>query len=116
MKIKATSFADPADLRAYNRARLAGKTHEQALEVGDNGQGAFLDLSTVAGTGPACALHGRGNLGKHVRVVYEGKQVVCHVRDLSPDGVCDLNPDACSELGLTPPVLTTVDLFFDEEE
>jgi hypothetical protein len=111
MKIRATSFADRSDLLAYNRAVISGKSPRDALSVGDNGLGAS-NLSTVAGTGPCCALHGRENLGKRVKVILGIRSVECDVRDVSPSGVCDLNPDACAELGLIPPVDTTVEMFF----
>jgi hypothetical protein len=35
----ATTFADHADIEAYNRAKAGGASEEQALEVGDNGIG-----------------------------------------------------------------------------
>jgi hypothetical protein len=111
MRIRATSFADVADLLAFNRAKRSGATDQQALEKGDNGLGAS-GLSTVAGTGPCVALHGHGNLGRSVRVVYGQKSVECDVRDVAPDGVCDLNPDACAALGLFPPVSDEVEIFF----
>ena len=108
---KATSFADPADLRAFNRARRNGKTTLEALEVGDNGVGAW-GHSTVAGTGPCCALSPTV-AGFHplrmVRIFYGEKHVDADVRDIAPGGVIDLNPDACEELGLKPPVDVMVD-------
>ena len=106
-RIRATSFADPADLLAYNRAVKNGKTPEQALEVGDNGLGSH-GLSTVSGTGPCCAFS--GNYGRIVRVFYGEKSVDCDVRDFGPRDVIDLNPDACKELGLVPPVSVFVDI------
>jgi hypothetical protein len=108
---RATSFADAADLRAFNRAKRDGKTTQEALEVGDNGCGAW-GHSTVAGTGPCCALAptvaGFRPL-RMVRIFYGEKHVDADVRDIAPRGVIDLNPDACQELGLKPPVSTLVD-------
>lgn len=108
---RATSFGDVADLRAFNRAKRDGKTSQEALEVGDNGVGAW-GHSTVAGTGPCVALAptvaGFRPL-RMVRVFYGEKYVDADVRDIAPRGVIDLNPDACSELGLKPPVATFVD-------
>ena len=108
---RATSFADVADLLAFNRARRSGHTEDEALEVGDNGCG-VSGLSTVKGTGPCVALS-RNTQGfrlyRTVRVFYGERFVDCDVRDVSPRGVIDLNPDACSELGLTPPVDVMVD-------
>ena len=108
---RATSFANSADLLAFNRAKRDGKTTEEALEVGDNGVGAW-GHSTVAGTGPCVALAptvaGFRPL-RMVRVFHGEKHVDADVRDIAPRGVIDLNPDACEELGLTPPVSTLVD-------
>ena len=108
---RATSFADVADLRSFNRAKRDGKTTEEALAVGDNGVGAW-GHSTVAGTGPCCALaktvEGFRPL-RVVRIFYGEKHVDADVRDIAPSGVIDLNPDACEELGLAPPVSTFVD-------
>jgi len=109
-RIRATSFADPADLRAYNRARFNGKSHSEALAVGDNGLGAG-GLSTVAGTGPCCAFADFPKYrGKLVRVFYGEKHVDCDVRDAGPSGVIDLNPDAVNALGLRPPLSVMVDI------
>ena len=112
IRLRATSFADAADLRAYNRALQSGRTGRQALEVGDNGIGAW-GKSTVAGTGPCVALspHFSGfRPGRILRVTFGEKFVDCDVRDIGPEEVVDLNPDACAELGLKPPVSTFVDV------
>ena len=106
-RIKATSFADVEDLRRYNRAVRSGKSPTEALSVGDNGLGSH-GLSTVAGTGPCCAF--AEGYGRIVRVFYGEKHVDCDVRDLGPRDVIDLNPDACNELGLRPPVSVMVDI------
>jgi len=109
-RMRATSFADPADLRAFNR-KVGEIGTQAALEYGDNGLGAW-GRSTVAGTGPCVALHpgtpgfSRGRL---VRVVFGERHVDCDVRDIAPAGVIDLNPDACEELGLKPPISVLVD-------
>lgn len=113
----ATSFADPADLRGYNRALWDNKTVHDGLLVGDNGLGAWSQ-STVSGTGPCVALPrdivleatGSTKLPKRlVRVFFGEKSVDCQVRDIAPHGIIDLNPDACKELGLVPPVKVMVD-------
>jgi len=111
IRMKATSFADEADLRAFNRAIHEGKSTREGLEVGDNGMGAW-GKSTVKGTGACVALspHVAGfRRGGLVRVFYGEKHVDCDVRDIAPENVIDLNPDACAELGLKPPVATFVD-------
>jgi hypothetical protein len=101
--MKATSFADVADLIEYNKCIRKGMTPEQAFEYGDNGLGS-TQLSTVSGTGPAVALPHPWK-SRHVRVSFGAKVVDCEVRDTAPHGVIDLNPDACFALGLEPPVL-----------
>lgn len=120
MKMMASSFADPADVAAYKKAKAQGKTDNEARAVGDNGVGCWGD-STVAGTGPACALHksliesrwGKSwkKTGKHktVRVRYGNSEIVCALKDICGmrDRI-DLNPDAVAAIGLTPPILVTV--------
>jgi len=110
-RMRATSFADAEDLRRYNRAISSGRTSQQALEVGDNGLGAW-GKSTVAGTGPCVALspHTAGfSRGRLVRVFFGEKSVDADVRDIGPENVIDLNPDAVAELGLKPPLDVMVD-------
>jgi len=107
----ATSFADEADLRAFNRAIHEGKSPRASLADGDNGVGAW-GKSTVKGTGPCVALspHTENfNRARLVRVFFGEKYVDCDVRDIAPEGIIDLNPDACAALGLVPPVKTHVD-------
>lgn len=111
IRMRATSFADAEDLRRYNRAIHEGKSSREALEVGDNGIGAW-GKSTAEGTGPCVALspHVAGfRRGGLVRVFYGEKSVDADVRDIAPEDVIDLNPDACAALGLKPPVSTHVD-------
>jgi hypothetical protein len=104
--MKATSFADVQDLVTYNRLVRSGMSPARALNWGDNGMGS-TGLSTVAGTGPCVALPHPWN-AKHVNVTFNNRSVLCEVRDTAPDGVIDLNPDACAALGLKPPVLEQV--------
>ena len=111
IRLTATSFADEADLRAFNRAIQEGKSPRESLSVGDNGLGAW-GKSTVKGTGPCVALSPHSphfNRTRLVRVFFGEKHVDCDVRDIAPEGVIDLNPDACEALGLRPPVKTLVD-------
>jgi hypothetical protein len=103
--VKATSFADLSDLLEYNRCIRKGMTPEAAFEYGDNGLGS-TELSTVQGTGAAVALpHPWRTRTVRVTCAGTGKTADCEVRDTAPFGVIDLNPDACTALGLTPPVL-----------
>ena len=110
-RLRGTSFADPSDLRAFNRALSEGRSSREALETGDNGLGAS-GKSTVAGTGPCVALARTVEgfrFGRLLRVFYGERHVDADVRDVAPEGVIDMNPDCCSELGLTPPVSVMVD-------
>lgn len=111
IRMRATSFADEEDLRRFNRAIQQGKSSREALETGDNGIGAW-GKSTVRGTGPCVALspHVVGfRRGGMVRIFFGEKHVDADVRDVAPENVIDLNPDACEALGLKPPVSTLVD-------
>jgi hypothetical protein len=118
---KASSFADPADVKAFEDCKAEGKTDQECFKVGDNGIGFWGD-STVEGTGPSCAVtpeamiarwgevaHARFRL---VQVDANGHSAIVVVKDTMPHeanvtngAVIDLNPDACRELRLTPPVL-----------
>jgi hypothetical protein len=37
--VVASSFADPADIRAFKKCKATGKTDQQCFKVGDNGIG-----------------------------------------------------------------------------
>ncbi len=118
MKVYASSFADPADIAAFRRAKARGLSDQQAFKVGDNGIGCWGDR-TDQGTGPACALPPEDwkPLGPKARlakvcVIANGRSVTCLLKDTMParrnitnNAGIDLNPDAIAALGLTPPVL-----------
>jgi hypothetical protein len=123
-KVKATSFADPADIHAFQRCKERGGTDKECFAKGDNGIGLW-DQSCAEGTGPCCALPpedyieqwGSINVAKNKLVLVErlGKSVICDCRDRMPyrkfitNGAgIDLNPDACKALGLRPPASATV--------
>ncbi len=117
--VKATSFADPADVAAYRRAKAAGKSDEEAFAVGDNGVGCWGDDCTTEH--PFCALPpedmcerwGSVEAARHraVKIVVNGVTLICPLGDRMPSrrhitngaGI-DLNPAACAALHLTPPV------------
>ena len=119
--VKASSFADPADVRAFRRCKSRGKSDQECFKVGDNGIGCWGD-STVEGTGPSCALPpedmeekwGSVKASKHklVEVSANGKNITCVLKDRMPRrkniknaaGI-DLNPDAVRQLGLEPPIM-----------
>lgn len=122
-KVKASSFADPADIRAFKAAKERGASDQQAFRVGDNGVGVFGD-SVVEGTGASCALPpedmiekwGSIAAAKHkpVEVTANNKTIVAVLKDRMPHkknitngaGI-DLNPDACRELGFEPPIMVS---------
>lgn len=116
--VKASSFADPADITAFKRCRAAGNSEEFCFGKGDNGLG-FGIYDTTEGSGPCCALppedwaqFGRAAHLKKVNVSANGITIVCELRDTMPHkknikngaGI-DLNPDACRALGLRPPIM-----------
>ena len=107
----ATSFADPADIRAFDKCKESGKSDYECFAVGDNAIGLWGD-STRAGTGPCCALpsvawHEYYSTARKKNVIVEanGKTATVELKDTSGSrDVIDLNPDACALLGLAPPV------------
>ncbi len=118
----ASSFADPADVAAYKRAKAEGWSDQQAFRVGDNAIGFWGD-STAEGTGASCAVTpdamraqwGTMALAKHklVHVTIGTKSIMCTVKDTLPhvpkhNVVIDLNPDAVRALGFEPPLMMPV--------
>lgn len=114
--VKATSFADPADVKAFRKCKAAGGSDQDCFKVGDNGVGKWGDDCTQ-GNGPICALppeewqqFGAQARGKKVIVTHGDKQVIAGLRDTMPHyasihngaGI-DLNPDACDALGISIP-------------
>jgi hypothetical protein len=120
-KVRASSFADPADIRAFRKCKDRGGSDQDCFKVGDNGIGCWGD-DVSEGTGLACALPpedieerwGSVNAAKHklVEVAANGFKVTCVLRDRMPHRAhikngagIDLNPDAIRALGLTPPAM-----------
>lgn len=117
--VKASSFADLADLRAFKRCKAEGKTDLQCFAVGDNGIGCYGDLTAQEHT-PMCALPpetmkllwGSKAKARHQKVIvmHESDSITCIVADVMPSrwyikngcGI-DLNPAAAKALGLRPP-------------
>ncbi len=113
---KASSFADPADIRAYKRCKANGGRELECLAKGDNGIGVW-GADTTAPI-PMCALpredwahlpHPQGTL---VIVEANGQTVRCRLEDTMParanitnQAIVDLNPAAAQSLGLEPPFL-----------
>jgi hypothetical protein len=110
----ATSFADPKDVAAFRACKEQGKSDQECLRIGDNGIGCWGDDTT--GATPCCALSPEamqakwGSIAaakhKHVLVSVGEKTVMCILKDRLPHHSTriDLNPGACSKLGLKPPV------------
>jgi len=122
--VLASSFADPADVRAFERCKAEGNSDQECFKIGDNGIGAWGDV-TKEGSGPSCALppevliqnYGTVDAGhlQCVKVTRGQLSVDCLIKDIMPhianihNGArIDLNPDAVRALGLEPPILTYV--------
>lgn len=116
--VKASSFADPADVRAFDRCKAQGNSDQFCFSKGDNAIGKWGD-STAQGSGPSVALppedwqqFGGTARRKKVLVTYKDKSVVAELKDTMPHKAnitngagIDINPDASDALGLTPPFL-----------
>ncbi len=114
-KAIASSFADPADVTAFNKCKATGKTDQECFKVGDNGIGQFGKITAQTQT-PMVAIHkddmiarwGSVNAAAHrmVTVTIKGKTIQAAVEDrLGVAGRIDLNPAAAKQLGLNPPFL-----------
>jgi hypothetical protein len=111
----ASSFADPADLEAFQMCKAEGKSDQACFKIGDNGVGQFGSLTAQTHT-PMVAIHkddmiarwGSVDAAAHrvVLVTIRGKTIRATVEDrLGVRGRIDLNPAAAKQLGLTPPFL-----------
>jgi len=111
----ASSFADPADVAAFQKCKAQGKTDQQCFKVGDNGIGQFGKITAQDHT-PMVAVHaddmtarwGSITAAAHrpVTVSVDDKTVQATVEDrIGVKGRIDLNPAAAKQLGLTPPFL-----------
>lgn len=120
MKANATSFATFRDLVNYIRCLLNGKSETACYNFGDNGTGAWGDVTAQVRTPmvalPPSALRAKwgstkAGRGKKVRVLLEDqgheKWFNAIVGDISPEGVIDLNPAALDAAGL--PIDTELD-------
>ena len=119
--VRASSFADPADVRRFRFCKSQGKSDKECFKVGDNGVGCWGD-DCSQGSGPSCALPpddmierwGSVDAAKHkpVRVVANDCEILCVLKDRMPwkrnihnHAGIDLNPDAVAALGLRPPLM-----------
>jgi hypothetical protein len=112
---EASSFADPADVTAFNKCKATGKSDQACFKVGDNGIGQFGKITAQNHTAMV-AIHKddmiarwgsvSGAAHREVTVTIKGKTIRATVEDrLGVAGRIDLNPAAAKQLGLTPPFL-----------
>lgn len=115
MNSKLTDFADYTDLVAFIKKASTFLTQAQiqeCLAVGDNGVGAS-GKTTATDTIPMVALPAQemknkwGSTttawGKLVRVTFEGVSKEGQCQDISPPGVCDMNPAMLKSMNLKHP-------------
>lgn len=117
--VKASSFADPADIRAFMKAKARGLPDKEAFKYGDNGIG-YWGHDTAQYHTPMCALprevwgQAKKKGGAKVLVTYKGKTVAGILGDTMPSllnikngaGI-DLNPAFAKAFGLKPPFLVS---------
>lgn len=90
--VRASTFADPADVAAYRRAKARGASDQEAFRVGDNGVGLWGDDTTNGEPWVALPrdvlqaqyMHLRGARGAAVRLTYGGQAYTCKVGDTMP--------------------------------
>jgi hypothetical protein len=114
--VKWTTFADPADVKAFRRCKATGKSDEECFKVGDNGIG-HTGLNCADASIPYVALpedywkerfgtKGRAK-GAKLSVTINGQTKICILGDTMPllkdikNGAgLDLAPGACKLFGL----------------
>lgn len=112
---QASSFADLADLAAYQHCKARGMSDHEAFNYGDNGIGQFGKI-TAQDTVPMVAVNAQcmtarwgsiwGAAHRPVTVTVNGKTISATVEDrISAPGRIDLNPACAKRLGLVPPFL-----------
>lgn len=110
---KASSFADPEDVKAFLRCKAEGKSDVACFAVGDNGIGQFGKITAQDDIPMIAVNHAdmvarwgseAGSAHRPVEVFVNGKTFNATVEDrISAPGRIDLNP-ACAKLaGLQPP-------------
>ena len=115
--VKASSFADPADIRAFQRCKARGYSDQFCFTQGDNGIGRWghdcSDEDALYVALPREVWMDAGKSGGAAVVLrYNGKTVHAQLGDTMPrlanieNGAgIDLNPGAAKALGLKPPFL-----------
>lgn len=123
----ASTFADPADIEAFNKAKARGLSDREAFKFGDNGIGVWGDDTTKPF--PMCALPreewehlGRKARGRKIAVSTANRTIICELRDTMPaqrhitNGAgIDLNFQAAKMLGKMPPARFKVEWCWIEE-
>ena len=120
-KVKASSFADPADVRAFERCKAQGKTDLQCFAVGDNGIGKW-GHNTAQEVLPMAAIprdvwaDADKCGGTKLEVRYKGKTVegilgdtMPHTKNIKNGAGIDLNPAFAKQLGLKPPFMVELE-------
>lgn len=119
---KATSFADPADVRAFRRCKQQLHSDNFCFSKGDNGEGVWGDNTAQEKTAMvalppedmAAKFNNNWRKAKHAKVVVEvnGRAVNAIVADRMPwrrgrkfEHMIDLNPGALKALGLKAPLM-----------
>lgn len=116
--VKASSFADPADIRAFKRCKAQGGSDQECFKVGDNGIGAWGHDTTTAAPMVALPREVWQRAGKKggakVQVSFKGIVTDAVLGDTMPrlanikNGAgIDLNPACAKALGLKPPFLVS---------
>ncbi len=129
-EVKATSFADPADVAAFHHAKSLGMSDEEAFKHGDNGIGCWGDDCTKGlwvALPPETMIETWGSVAsaRHqiVSLVCEKTrtEIAARVGDRMPHRAnitngagIDMSPDTCAALGLAPPVSANVAWFLPE--
>lgn len=110
-----SSFADPADLKGFEKCKATGKSDVECFAVGDNGIGEFGQVTAQEDV-PMVAIH-RAEMvarwGSEHGAAHRMVELLCgdmatpipaRCEDrISEKGRVDLNPAAAKLLGLTPP-------------
>lgn len=115
----ATTFADPADIRAFKRCKAQGKTDQQCFKVGDNGIGCWGDDCTAwkpyVAVSPDYWKQLKNPRGAKVKVWHGAVFITAELRDTLPavknvtnGAVIDLNACAAEALGIPVPCSANV--------
>lgn len=123
--VKASSFADPADVAAFRRCKARGGTDQQCFSQGDNGVG-FTGIDVSGDDKAYCALPPEVWLAKWgSKANASGKPVLVRVNGIVASGFLgdtmphlenihngagvDLNPGFAKALGLRQPFLVSAE-------